>query len=240
MLVIAHRGARCELPENTLLAFESAIEGGACAIEFDIHQHQGEFWVIHDKWVDRTTNGHGPLAWHSIDGIRSLDAGKGEQIPTLKETLKFIAGRCAINIEIKGISDIGALIEHLELAQQEFNFKPQQLLISSFNHHWLAGLHQRAPQYKIAALSASKPLGLCRFAQELGAYSVNMALDTVDKQLIDDAKLRGLKVFVYTVNRADDWQRLYALGVDGIFCDNPAEATHYFKDMSPQTPLWPE
>lgn len=59
MLVIAHRGARGELPENTLLAFESAIEGGARAIELDIHQHQGEFWVIHDKWVNRTTDGNG-------------------------------------------------------------------------------------------------------------------------------------------------------------------------------------
>ncbi|WP_261834174.1 glycerophosphodiester phosphodiesterase [Vibrio ishigakensis] len=239
MLVIAHRGARGELPENTLLAFESAIEGGARAIELDIHQHQGEFWVIHDKWVNRTTDGNGPLTWHSYDGLKSLDAGKGERIPTLDETLKTLAGRCAVNIELKGLDDINSLVEHLELAVNEYGFAEGQLLISSFNHHWLAELHRIAPQYKLAALTANKPIGLCQFAQELGAYSVNVDIDVIDGQMVDDAKKRGLKIFVYTVNREEDWKRLQTLGVDGIFCDKPVDAVRYFSGITDQTRHWP-
>jgi glycerophosphoryl diester phosphodiesterase len=238
MLIIAHRGARNSHPENTLLAFESALQGGAKAIELDVHQHQGEFWVIHDHWVNRTTDGTGPLRWHSAQGLKKLDAGKGEQIPTLKETLKHLSGRCALNIELKGLDDLDLLIENLNYAISECGFSDNQLLVSSFNHHWLAELKRRSPNQRLAALTASKPIGLCQFATQLDAYSINVDNDVLDEEFIKDAKQRDLKVFVYTVNHPEDWNRLDAMGVDGIFCDYPAEAVKLLTN-SKQTPFWP-
>lgn len=239
MLVIAHRGARGHHPENTLLAFESALQDGATAIELDVHQHHGEFWVIHDHWVNRTTDGTGPLRWHSAKGLKKLDAGKGEQIPTLKAVLKHLAGRCALNIELKGLDDLNLLIEHLDYATAECGFSENQLLVSSFNHHWLSELKHCLPSQKIAALTASKPIGLCQFATQLNAYSINVDIDVLDEEFIKDAKQRGLKVFVYTVNHPEDWQRLDAMGVDGIFCDYPDEAVKYFASNTQQTHFWP-
>ncbi|OBT16401.1 glycerophosphodiester phosphodiesterase [Vibrio sp. UCD-FRSSP16_10] len=238
MFVIAHRGSRSTHPENTLLAFENALEGGVKAIELDIHQHQGEFWVIHDRWVNRTTNGSGPLSWFSAKGLKELDAGQGETIPTLKEVLRHLSGRCALNIELKGVDDMTALFEHLDYAINECGFNADQLLISSFNHHWLAELNRQRPEFKLAALTANKPIGLCQFAQELNAYSINIDLDVIDGEIVDDAKKRGLKVFVYTVNREEDWKRLSTMGVDGIFCDNPNEAVNYFFTTTTQHKNW--
>ncbi|CAM2976633.1 glycerophosphodiester phosphodiesterase [Vibrio rarus] len=239
MFVIAHRGARETHPENTLLAFDNALKGGAKAIELDIHQHQQQFWVIHDSWVNRTTNGVGLLHWFSTQSLKKLDAGQGECIPTLKETLRHLAGSCALNIELKGMDSIALLIEHLDYAINKCGFSHEQLLVSSFNHHWLAELHQQRPDIKLAALTASKPIGLCLFAQQLNAYSVNIDLHVVDSEMINDAKQRGLKIFVYTVNQAEDWARLQQMGVDGIFCDNPQQAVSYFSSNIRQNPSWP-
>lgn len=240
MFVVAHRGTRETHPENTLLAFESALEGGTKAIELDVHQHQGEFWVIHDSWVNRTTDGAGPLNWFSAKGLKELDAGEGEQIPTLRETLHHLSGRCALNIELKGLDDIATLLTHLDYAVNECGFNQEQLLVSSFNHHWLAELNRQRPGLKLAALTASKPIGLCQFAEELNAYSVNIDLHVIDGEMVDDAKKRGLKVYVYTVNRQEDWQRLKTMGVDGIFCDVPNEAVKYFASTTTQSRVWPE
>ncbi|GAD90147.1 MULTISPECIES: glycerophosphodiester phosphodiesterase family protein [Vibrio] len=239
MLVIAHRGARETHPENTLLAFEQALAGGATAIELDIHQHHGELWVIHDSWVNRTTNGSGPLNWFSLEKLKKLDAGQGEHIPTLKETFQSLSGRCALNIELKGMDDMALLLEHLDYAITHCQFSNEQLLVSSFNHHWLAELNRLRPATKIAALTANKPIGLCQFAEQLNAYSINVDIDVVDSEMVQDAKMRGLKVFVYTVNRPQDWQRLHNMGVDGVFCDAPSNAVDYFSPNTVQRPFWP-
>lgn len=238
MLVIAHRGARASQPENTLLAFEQALNDGAVAIELDVHQHHDEFLVIHDAWVNRTTNGQGHVSWYSLSQLKALDAGKKQSVPTLKEVFRRLAGRCALNIELKGLSDLAPLIAHLNYALDECGFSANQLLISSFNHHWLAGIREKTERFPLAPLTASKPLGLCRFAQRLGAYSVNIEFSVIDEELVNDAHSRGLKVFVYTVNREQDWRRLQQLSVDGVFCDAPGHAIEFLGSNGAINPAW--
>ena len=107
--VDAHRGASVSFPENTLIAFESAIASGADSVEFDVQlSADGAPVVIHDDTVDRTTDGSGEVAALNLEELRALDAGSwkapsfaGEKIPTLDETLELLGHMIRINMELK-------------------------------------------------------------------------------------------------------------------------------------------
>src|SRR6266545_1980127 len=101
--VVGHRGAMGYCPENTLASFERGLELGADWIEMDVHlSKDGELVVIHDETLDRTTNGHGYVHDHTLRDLQSLDAGKGEHIPSLDEVLEWAQSKPAIlDIEIK-------------------------------------------------------------------------------------------------------------------------------------------
>ncbi|MGF1757483.1 glycerophosphodiester phosphodiesterase [Photobacterium sagamiensis] len=237
MQIIAHRGASVLAPENTLAAMQAAINSGAKAIEFDIHSHGDEFLVIHDRWLDHTTNGKGLLQAHSLEEIKQLDAGNGEVVPTLWQLLTLVNGQCALNIELKYVTHLPPLLNQLDLACEKLNFSADQFLISSFNHHLLKQLKALAPELKLGALTASRPTDECAFAEELDAYAVKLKIDTVCPELVNDAHQRGLKCYVYTVNQPDDWQWLDQMGVDGIFCDVPEIAVGSFP-QSAVRPVW--
>jgi glycerophosphoryl diester phosphodiesterase len=107
-LIVAHRGASVERPENTLAAFERAIKLGAHAVEFDVRiTADGEAVVIHDAGVDRTTDGSGlvrDMTLAEIQALRITDADGGSlRVPTLRETLAALSGRAAVDVEIKNI-----------------------------------------------------------------------------------------------------------------------------------------
>lgn len=224
MLIFAHRGASDQAPENTLAAFALAIEQQADGIELDVFEHQGEFWVIHDHRLDRTTNGRGLLSDHSVAELQTLHAGNGQPIPTLKDALQLISGRVKVNIEIKGLNDPSALLTQLQQAEQNNGFADQLLLISSFNHHYLKAIHNLAPERPVGALTASLPLDYAAFASALNAWSVHIELGLVTPAFVQDAHQRGLKVLVYTVDHPQDIQRMQRYRVDGIFSNNPKQA----------------
>ncbi len=224
MLIIAHRGARSTHPENTLTAIQAAMDMGCKAIEIDIHEHDGQFWVIHDRWLNRTTDHIGKLHWLSAEKLKQVIVEKTETLPTLLDVLKLVKGKCALNIEIKGIQRFDLLYHHLQFAIEHCQFDNQQLILSSFNHDWLHTIKQEQPHYLIGALSASKGTDKSSFAANLGAISLNLDIDVVDEDYVQHAKSLGLAVYVYTVNRAEEWQWLNEMGVDGVFCDCPSEA----------------
>ncbi|MDC0601734.1 glycerophosphodiester phosphodiesterase family protein [Aliiglaciecola sp.] len=224
MFVYAHRGASALAPENTLLAIKQASEAGADGIEFDVYQHQNEFILIHDRWVDRTTNGKGTIDSMSFEQVRSLDAGKGEQIPTLSEVLALIGARCQINIEMKGVHDIELLIDYVAKHCRQHKVPSSNILFSSFDHHVLKHLKRYRPDARIGALTAGNPLDYALFAQQLDAEFANIDLTFVNQAFIEDAKQRGLKVGVYTVNHTEDLDKMKSWGVDAVFCNDPGEA----------------
>ena len=231
MLVIAHRGASGQEPENTLRAIKHAIAENVDGIEIDVHEIDNQLVVIHDRWLHRTTNGTGQLKNHSFTHIRSLNAGKGEIIPTLNEVFAVIAGQCFVNIELKGVKNLSLLYEKLSDAQYLYNFTPKQLLISSFNHHLLLQIKQQQSQYPIGALTACYPLNYALFAEQLHAYSVHLDVDFISKNFVNDAHQRGIKVFVYTVDEIDDINTMKALAVDGIFSNYPSKVKSHLAHL---------
>lgn len=224
MLIFAHRGASGLAPENTIKAFELAIESGCYGIEFDIHEADNEFWVIHDRNLARTTNGNGYITDKRQSYLAGLDAGQGEKIPTLSALLQKVHGRCVVNIEIKSCRNFSRLIAVIEEAIKHHNFEPAQILISSFNHHWLKYIKTLTNHYFIGALTASLPINYSRFAEDISAYSVHVEMNNVSQAFVDDAHQRGLSIFVYTVNEVADMEYMKVLGVDGIFTNYPARA----------------
>ncbi|TKB51369.1 glycerophosphodiester phosphodiesterase [Ferrimonas sediminicola] len=224
MLVIAHRGASGLAPENTLAAMEKALELGACAIELDVHRVEQELVVIHDRWLQRHTDGHGLVHQSTLAHLAGLDAGNGERVPTLWQVLELIAGRCDLNIELKGRGTGELLAPMLERAIAELGYSREQFLVSSFNHPQLARIKASLPWLKIGALTTSCPLNYARFADELGAFSVHMDVNFAEPEFISDAKRRGLRVYVFTVDEAEDILELQLLGVDGVFCNWPDKA----------------
>ncbi|PLX92334.1 MAG: glycerophosphodiester phosphodiesterase [Desulfuromonas sp.] len=220
MLCFAHRGARGHAPENTLSAMRTALELGAPWVEIDVFLVDDELVVFHDERLERTTNGNGLLQKKSFAELRQLDAGNGEQIPTLDEVCACIDRRAGINIELKGGGCAEAVATALErwVAQ---GWNRDDFLVSSFDHRQLQQFHRLAPEVRIGALHCSLPIDDACFAEELDAYSVHPSIEFVDERFVADAHRRGLKVYVYTVNYYDDIARMVQLGVDGVFSDYP-------------------
>ncbi len=222
MLVIGHRGAAGHKPENTLSSFQKALELGVDMVEFDVYVcRSGEVVVIHDDRLERTTNGSGYVVEKNFQELRQLDAGDSEKIPLLEEVLDLCAGKTKVNIELKGLHTAEAVWLVLEKYLKQGKFQEEDFLISSFDHFELKKFQNFNPQIKLGALLEGIPLSLAQFGEDVGAYSVNLSLDFVNKEIIDDAHKRGLKVFVWTVNHPEDFRKMKNLGVDGVFSDYP-------------------
>ena len=231
MLIIAHRGASAEAPENTLAALNRAIDCGADGIEIDVYYVDGEIFVFHDRYLERLTAHPGRLCDLTVQQIRTLRVFNQHPIPTLEEALACIQGRCLTNIELKGHVPLECLIKVLDRACGSYNFRTEQLIVSSFNHHWLAEAKRALPWLQLGALSTGCMLDYARFASDLGAYSVHSCVDFVEPALVADAHRRGLPIFVYTVDEARDIESLLAMGVDGIFTNHPQHARNVLNGL---------
>jgi len=224
-LCIGHRGARGHAPENTLLSFDTGIRLGAQMVELDAQMHpSGELVVIHDLRLERTTNGTGRVADRSLDYLRGLDAGQGQQIPTLEEVLDLVDQRVAVNIELKTWGGTAEGVAQLVRRYVQDGWSPEQFLVSSFHLPELELFRQAAPEIPIGVLLCGVPLEWAAEAAELSAQALNISEEFADERLIGDAKARGLKVYVYTVNERDEIEHLRKMGVDGVFTDFPERA----------------
>lgn len=220
-LCIGHRGARGHAPENTLLSIDTGMRLGADMIEFDVQRCGDELVVIHDPRLERTTNGKGRVDQVRFDYLRSLDAGQGQQIPTLQEVLALVEGRTALNVEIKSANGTGALVAAIVRDALADGWNPAQFLVSSFHLPELYEFKQAAPEVPVAALLCGIPLDWAACAVDLGAHALNISAEFADPRLVQDARARGMKVYAYTVNHPDDISALKAAGLDGVFSDYP-------------------
>ena len=222
VLKIGHRGAMGYEPENTLLSFKKALELNVDMIELDVHVCKtGEVVVIHDDKVDRTTDGKGYVAKKTFQKIRTLDAGKGQKIPILQEVLDMVDRKAKINIEFKGKGTAKPVFGIIEKYVKEKRWSYDDFLISSFNRHELQKFYQLNPKVRLGILIGRTAVGFERIAKKIHAYSVNAKMELVNKNFVDDARKKGLRVFVWTVNDFKDMERMKLLEVDGICSDFP-------------------
>jgi glycerophosphoryl diester phosphodiesterase len=225
LLCIAHRGGpqfvQSTLPENSLAAIARALELGVYAIEIDIFQIEGELLVTHDRRLGRVVSGEGIITEQSLSYLREQRLENGEPIPTLQQVLELVGDKAFLNIEIKGANSVPILKRVLDEYVNSHQGNYEQYVISSFDHQQLFQSMQQLPQIKRGVLIEGIPLDYAACCVPLNAYSFNTHLSFLTLELMQDAKRRGLKNWVYTVNHEDDWKAMVALGVDAVFTDKP-------------------
>jgi len=230
MIIFAHRGASGYEPENTLASFKKALDLGADGIELDVFLlPSGEVVCIHDRKVDRTTNGSGFVANFGFGELRKLDAGHGQQIPTLQEVIELVARRIPINIELKGYGSIGKAVADIIQEYLDRGWSSNDFAVSSYNHVALAEFITRMPAVHSGATTCIIPIDGAAYGEALHAHSVHLYMECIDKALVDDAHARGLEVYAYEVNDELDAKEAQSLGVDGIFSDYPDKVRAYLE-----------
>jgi glycerophosphoryl diester phosphodiesterase len=216
-LRIGHRGAAGHAPENTLQAIEAGIRLGADLVEIDVQRtRDGQLVVIHDKRVDRTTNGSGWVCEMTLAGLRALDAGEGGRIPTLAEVVELARGRVGLMVELGA----PGIAEEVVKTVSAHRF-PGPLVYASFLHAELLAVRQAAPEASTLALCEGVPVSATTFAAEAMATHVGLSKESVSAELVTALHRGGCQVFVYTVNEPEDIARVRALGVEGIISDFP-------------------
>lgn len=218
VIVFGHRGAKGYVAENTIASIQKAYELTAKWVEFDIYNVDNELVLFHDYTLERTTNGDGCIAKVGLDYLRSIDAGKGEKVPFLKEVLDTFQGRLNFNIELKGPDTALLLNTLLEEYIREGKYSIENFIISSFDHRELS---QVSTTYRRAPLFASIPLHLNDCIKDLNPYSVHYSSYYISKELVEDAHSRGYRVYTYTVNDEYMFEKVMSCGVDGIISDFP-------------------
>jgi glycerophosphoryl diester phosphodiesterase len=222
-LVIAHRGASGYRPENTLSAFELAVDQRADMIEIDLHLSRDDAIVVRHEKDLASVGLKREIRVADLAQIQSLDAGDGEKIPTLDEVLDRFGSEIAFNLEIKTGSD-GAYpgLEAAALRAVEDRELLASTLFSSFCDSVLGRLRALSSQARLAVLvSARRPSGALERARAVGAEALNPWFGLANTHWIDVAHAEGLAVYPYTVDALADLRKCLEDGVDGLFTNYP-------------------
>lgn len=234
-LVLGHRGASFDAPENTLAAFELARRQGADGIELDTTlSRDGVPVVIHDLTLDNTTNGTGPVRDLDLRALKALDAGshfdvefKGERIPTLDEALETAGPDMTINIELKTSSWRADGLEQAVLRVIRHHGASSQVIVSSFNPVALRRFRALAPEIPIGYLySPDEPPYLRYGWLMLGVphQARHPYHAMIDARYMMWARRHGYRVNTWTVDDPDRIRELRDLGVHAIITNRPALA----------------
>ena len=218
-----HRGFSGKYPENTMLAFEKAIEAGADGIELDVQfSKDGHLVVIHDETLDRTTTGSGWVKDLTLEELKSLDASfkfAGQyginQIPTLSEVLDFMADKDACtNIELKtGVFEFEGIEEAVLACVRKYNVS-EKVIISSFNHYSIMRMRKLAPDLKYGLLTDCWLINAGKYVHDLGIPCYHPAFRNLTPEITSEIKQYGLEINTWTVNTLEDFKRLESLDID--------------------------
>ena len=231
---VAHRGATAYAPENTIAAFDLAVDMKADYIEIDVQRSKdGELVLIHDTTVDRTTDGTGKVGDLTFKQLRSLDAGswKGEQftgepIPTFEEVLDLYRGKVGILIELKAPELYPGIEGQVAAALIERNLdKPQneKIIIQSFNFESIKKMDQLLPKVPIGVLTSNRADTTLEALQEFSTYSdwFNPSYGIVTEELVNQVHSLGMQIGSWTVRSQEAADFLFEMGVDAIISDYP-------------------
>src|SRR5512133_3369437 len=247
-IVLGHRGAAAEAPENTLASFRRAMERGADGVELDVWRcGSGELVVAHDDDLRRV--GGSPLVVRkaSLAALRAVDVGswkgeqfRGERVPLLAEVLDAVPSGL-VNVELKSarftLPDF-ALARQVAALLRDRRAE-ERAIVSSFDFRLLAAFRSCSPRVATALLFEEGPLWGARVAGAaavLRPSALNPDLALVTPERLARWSRGGRGVFVYTVDAPADVARLRALGVTGIFTNDPGVVVAQYSKPSRNDP----
>ena len=230
-LVCAHRGRSSLFPENTMIAYEAAIEVGADFMELDVRRTvDGELVCIHDPTVDRTTDGSGEVEQMTLAEVQALDAGAwlddehaGARIPLLQDVLKQIAPRLVVDIEIKQreiAEQVAQIIRETDALRR--------VTVVSFDHDDLRTAKAAEPSLACGLITsgpeeeADEPeRALIASALECGASFMSCSHRSVTPTLVRECQLAGLTLMAWTMDEPEDIRRMIDLRVSALVSNYP-------------------
>jgi glycerophosphoryl diester phosphodiesterase len=222
MFIIGHRGAKAVEPENTLRAIR---EGMKCAdyVEIDARlSRDGVPVVMHDATVDRTTDGRGPVGSFTFAELRTLNAGKGEKIPTLEEVCREVRGSCGLFCEIK---EPGSEAVVCEVLSRE---APDDLWIVSFHAECITATRRLLPRAKTGLIISRKEGDIPEQTADLGADAILLKYYLLTTDLVSACHDRGLRVISWTLDTPAEFGKAADFGIDGLATDDPCAARQFF------------
>lgn len=258
MLVIAHRGANSEAPENTLISFSKAAEIGADYIEFDIRlTKDNEIIIMHDENTERTTGYNGLVKNMTLSQLKKLNCGNKTvkaEIPTLEEVINLKRGKTKLQIEICSLG----LIEPLYSLLKKYDLM-DLVLVSSFRFAELRKLQKLNPDIKLAPLysaqhgvleksnpdiklgdlQTTKPRfvvdwkyrkNMVKYVVRRKFFAIHPHLMFINEEMINYAHENKILINPYTVNNKITLKRFIKLNVDGIITDDPRLLKDLLKD----------
>lgn len=227
---IAHRGYSGNYPENTMLAFQKALEAGVDGIEFDVHlSKDGRLVIIHDELLDRTTDATGLVQDRTLAELRQLDASAGfagvygkNQIPTLEEYFELIQGKEVVtNIEIKtGVIWYPGIEQKVLEVVDRFG-RRGDTIISSFNHFSILRMKELAPDIVCGFLEESRIIGPAAYCARHKVECWHPLCYDMTEDVVKELKEQGIRINAWTVNRREEMEEMLRKGIDGVITNFP-------------------
>lgn len=242
MMVYAHRGFSGQYPENTMLAFEKALEIGADGLETDVHESKdGELMIIHDEALLRTTGKPGLVSDYTRSELEKIRASKTQQdryeatIPSFEELCAWLGGnRLRVNVEIKTNRCWYPDIEKKAVAMVRRFGLEDRILFSSFNWLSVEKCHELAPEIPCGLLYEGETAvrHLAYQAKDRGMRYLHPDFRLLDDECVAECRKTGVGLNVWTVNTEDRMQKLMDWGVDGVIGNYPDMALRLLGRLS--------
>ncbi len=237
-LNFAHRGFSGQFPENTMLAFEKAVEAGADGIELDVQLScDGELVIIHDETLNRTAGVDGFVKDYTLEQLKAMDVsgvwgdryGKME-IPTLREYFqRFRDIPLSTNIELKtGVFPYKDIEKKTWDMIREFG-QEKKVIISSFNHYSCLKFKELSPEMPCGLLEESWIVHAGEYAKNLGMEFLHPVYQAVTEDYIKEAQYCGLGINTWTVNDRSVAEYLVKAGIHGVIGNHPDMVEHVLK-----------
>jgi glycerophosphoryl diester phosphodiesterase len=238
-LVAAHRGGAALWPENSLLAFRSALALGVDALELDLHlTADGEVVVLHDPTLERTSTGRGAVRDTMLADLASVrlktpeGAATAERVPTLAQVLDLVAqssSELLPEIKLDAHRQRYDGIEEKVLALIRARGLLARTTIQAFQGDTIRRLRELEPAARTMLLvgrgdvgrDRARPAEAVRRARELGATDLGMNHRLIDADVVAAARAAGIRLAAWTVNDETDIRRMIDLGVDLVMSDRP-------------------
>lgn len=222
MLIIGHRGAAGEKPENTLSSIRTARQSGADIIEFDIRLTKDGVPVLsHDADLQKSHGLSIKIKDLTFKDLKKRTGGSNAPICTLEEVFQDSLGKVLLNIELK---DKNSGLATLELLRQPAH-KPNadMVLISSFSARELTRVRNLNPKVKLALLMHLNPFAFLAWERKLHLSAVGFHRLHINKLAVQAAHQLDMFVYVYTVNRKGALHHLEKQKIDGVVTDYPSK-----------------
>ncbi len=258
--IIAHKGASGHAPENTIAAFELALQWGVDMIELDVrHTRDEEIVVFHDQFLDRVTHDSlgnqvtGDIHDYTYEELKQFEVGSwfapryaDQKIPTLKEVLDLIDGQCKVLIEIKHMDHphyhdfSDKLVDIVRGERNGFDW----VVLQSYEQRYLDEAHnydERIQTKRLLIGEDSAPLiafyvetrvHLGRSEKHEQLMALNPHFATLSPRRVFRMHARGFKVYTYPVNERDMMIKMLNMGVDGIISDYPDRLIQIRKELT--------